>query len=73
MGLLGAIEVEANVLKERPATLGKLQMAMRERGVLVRTLMTSIAVSPPLTITEAEIERIGAAFADSLKQVAAES
>ncbi|MDA8103069.1 MAG: aspartate aminotransferase family protein [Nitrospiraceae bacterium] len=73
MGLLGAIEVEANVLKDRPATLGKLQMAMRERGVLVRTLMTSIAVSPPLTITEAEIERIGAAFADSLKQVAAES
>ncbi|MDA8102524.1 MAG: aspartate aminotransferase family protein [Nitrospiraceae bacterium] len=73
LGLLGAIEVEADVLKERPATLGRIQMAMRERGVLVRTLLTSIAVSPPLTVTEAEIERIGNAFADSLKQVAAES
>ncbi|MDA8386070.1 MAG: aminotransferase class III-fold pyridoxal phosphate-dependent enzyme, partial [Actinomycetota bacterium] len=73
LGLLGAIEVEAEVLRERPATLGRIQMAMRERGVLVRPLLSSIAVSPPLTVTEAEIERISSAFADSLKQVAAES
>ncbi len=73
LGLLGAIEVEAEVLKDRPATLGRIMMAMRERGVLVRPLLTSIAVSPPLTVTEAEIERIGTAFAESLKQVASES
>ncbi|MDA8210249.1 MAG: aspartate aminotransferase family protein [Actinomycetota bacterium] len=73
LGLLGAIEVEAEVLNDRPATLGRIMMAMRERGVLVRPLLTSIAVSPPLTVTEAEIERIGTAFAESLKQVASES
>ncbi len=70
VGLLGAIEVSGDFLKQRPKSLSEIQLGMRRRGILVRPLVSSIAVSPPLTVTEAEIDRIGSSFVDTLKEVA---
>ncbi|CAG4903318.1 MULTISPECIES: aminotransferase class III-fold pyridoxal phosphate-dependent enzyme [Acidithrix] len=69
LGLLGAIEISSDFQSRFPSALGEIQGAMRRRGVLVRPLVTSIAVSPPLTITKSEIELIGNTFIEALKEV----
>ena len=69
IGLLGAVEIIPEFRSSDPTNLTKIQMAMRERGVLIRPLGTSLAVSPPLTISESEIDRIAQSFVESLKQV----
>jgi adenosylmethionine-8-amino-7-oxononanoate aminotransferase len=65
-GLLAAVEFTEDYLREHPSAVADLQYAMRERGYLVRTLLTAIAVSPPLTIGVDVIGSIGDAFLDAL-------
>lgn len=67
LGLLGALEFDADRRQSDPSIMAKVQMEMRNRGFLVRPLVSSIAVSPPLSVTEDEIERLGNAFVDALK------
>ncbi len=67
LGLLGALEFDADRRQSDPSIMAKVQMEMRSRGFLVRPLVSSIAVSPPLSVTEDEIERLGNAFVDALK------
>ena len=67
LGLLGAIEFSKERRQVDPGVMGRVQMEMRSRGFLVRPLVSSIAVSPPLTATEDELERLGSAFVDALK------
>jgi adenosylmethionine-8-amino-7-oxononanoate aminotransferase len=45
-------------------------MGCREAGVLVRPLGRGVAVSPPLTIQEQDIARIGDALHAGLEKVA---
>ena len=73
LGLLGAVEITPEYRSANPAALVKIQLAMRERGILIRPLVSSLAVSPPLTITEAEIERIGSGFVEAIKAVSSKS
>lgn len=67
LGLLGALEFASDRRHSDPSVMARVQMEMRSRGFLVRPLVSSIAVSPPLSTTEDEIERLGSAFVDALK------
>jgi adenosylmethionine-8-amino-7-oxononanoate aminotransferase len=51
VGLLAAVELDPQFLLEHPGASAELAAHVRHAGVLVRALETSIAVSPPLTIT----------------------
>lgn len=68
-GLLAAVEFTEEYLKVRPSAVADLQYAMRDRGYLVRTLLTAIAVSPPLTIGVDVLRAIGEAFGDALGEM----
>ena len=58
-GLLAAVEVKQSILDANPATMGQLYKAIREEGdIVTRPLLKAIAISPPLTITEAEITQL---------------
>lgn len=60
-GLLAAVEVKQSIIDAHPATLGRLYKAVRDEGrIVTRPLLKGIAVSPPLTITEAEIGELAA-------------
>lgn len=59
IGLIGAVEMREGL----GAPVGREAEA---RGVLVRVIGDVLAVSPPLNVTEAEIERIGATLAESI-------
>ncbi len=66
LGLLGAVELEREVLRTDPRAVAKLALAMRERGVMVRALGSSIAVSPPLVSESEHIELIAEAVQGAL-------
>lgn len=70
VGLIGAVELAADVLARDPGAPLKLAMGCREQGVLVRPLGRGVAVSPPLTIAPDQIDQIGQALVDSLHVVA---
>ena len=67
VGLLGAVEIREEARAERPDLVPGLVEAARERGVLTRGLRgASLQVSPPFVVSEQEIERVAAVFAESL-------
>jgi len=67
-GLVAGIELEP-----RPGAAGKraYEVLVRcfEKGVLVRTTADIIAISPPLVVEQAQIERIFGTIADVLKSI----
>ena len=65
-GLLGAVELTPELLAADPGLVARLGLAVRARGVMVRPLGSSIAVSPPLVCTRAHLELIGEAIAGAL-------
>lgn len=71
VGLLAAVEFtpEANAA----GAPGAVFAAARERGVIVRALGQGIAVSPPLTIEQEQIELLATTVGESLDAVAAAS
>lgn len=71
VGLLAAIELDPELLASRPTAVAELFALMREHGVLVRALATSLAVSPALTATPEHFTLITEALADSLDELAA--
>jgi putrescine aminotransferase len=71
-GFLAAIELAPALLEARPGAVGRLARDVRERGVLVRPLVSSVAVSPPLTATEEHIRLVAEALADALAELDAE-
>lgn len=55
-GLMAAVELDGGLLEPEPGAPFEAYRAIREAGeVLVRPLARGFAISPPLTITEAEI------------------
>ncbi|GAA3551525.1 aspartate aminotransferase family protein [Amycolatopsis ultiminotia] len=66
VGVLAAVELKAEVLAANPDAVPRVHRAARERGVIVRPLGASLAVSPPLTVTPEEIDLIGSALAEAL-------
>ena len=63
IGLMGAIEIDP------PALAATVAVAARERGVMPRALVSSVAVSPPLTIQQPELELIGSTLREALDDV----
>ncbi|MQA96102.1 MAG: aminotransferase class III-fold pyridoxal phosphate-dependent enzyme [Streptosporangiales bacterium] len=59
IGLLGAVELAPEILAADPTASFRAAKAIRELGVITRPLAKGLAVSPPLTVTEDEIETIG--------------
>lgn len=62
IGVLGGIELAPDVLDSDPGAVGKVAVAARARGVLIRPLGRGVAVSPPLTLQEDHIAQIADAI-----------
>jgi putrescine aminotransferase len=70
VGLLAAIEISPESLERNPGLLAQVHDAARRRGVLIRPLFSSIALSPPLTIDPIHFGHIVDVIADALTEVA---
>ena len=57
-GLLAAVELSPDFLQKVQGAPWKTYVAIREAGVLVRPLVSSFAISPPLTISRDEIRLV---------------
>lgn len=68
-GFLGALAIDPELLSSRPGLTLELHRAARERGVMVRPLLDSIAVSPPLIAETEHLEMIGTAVGAALNEV----
>jgi len=69
LGFLAGIDLAEDVLARDPKAVGRWQMTCREAGVLVRPLGRGIAISPPLTCTEQEIEQAAEGIARGLQSL----
>jgi adenosylmethionine-8-amino-7-oxononanoate aminotransferase len=54
-GLLGAVALSEDALAADPGAVGKVAAGAREAGVLVRSLLRGVAVSPPLIVEESHL------------------
>jgi putrescine---pyruvate transaminase len=71
IGLLAAVNVRSDLVAEEPAIGARAGAAMREAGVLVRPLVGgALAVSPPLTIEEPQLQEIVDGIREGLDAVA---
>jgi adenosylmethionine-8-amino-7-oxononanoate aminotransferase len=66
---MAAVELDADVLAARPAAVVVLQCLAREHGVLLRPLLRSVAMSPPLVCESADIELIAHGLAEGLDRL----
>jgi len=70
-GLLAAVEIAPDALAADPGLGPRLVTGIRERGVITRLLRgVALQISPPFTITPAQIERIAETFAAELDAAA---
>lgn len=69
LGLLGAVELSKEYLTTNPQGLSLLQSRLRDQGILTRPLISSVAVSPPLTIEPEEISLISEGFEEALSSM----
>jgi putrescine---pyruvate transaminase len=66
-GLLAGVEIAEDARAQDPGLAARLVADIRERGVITRLLRgVALQVSPPFTITQAEIGRIAETFAAAL-------
>ncbi|PXY31569.1 aspartate aminotransferase family protein [Prauserella muralis] len=72
VGLIAAVELDGELLAEHKGIAARMQLAIRERGLIVRVLGGStLVVSPPLIITEDEIGVLGKTMAEGIDAVLA--
>jgi adenosylmethionine-8-amino-7-oxononanoate aminotransferase len=72
VGTLAALELAPDLIKRMPSAPAKVAALARENGVIVRTLATALAVSPPLTATPEHFSLITEALGKALDQLEAE-
>ncbi len=71
-GLLAAVEIAGSALAADPGLGPRLVAGIRERGVITRLLRgLSLQVSPPFTVTVAQIEQIAETFTAQFDAAAA--
>jgi putrescine aminotransferase len=70
VGMMAAVELDPELLAADGKAVARVAMAARQRGVLVRPLGSSLAVSPPLTATPEQFELITDALARALDELA---
>ena len=67
IGLLAAVQLRQDLVEADPALGARVGAATREAGVLVRPLVGgALAVSPPLTIDDSQIEELVGGLRDGL-------
>lgn len=69
VGLLGGVELDAERLAAEPGLPGRVAGAAREHGALIRPMVSSLGFSPPLTITEEQLDLLVDATAAALDDV----
>ena len=69
LGLLAAVQLAPDVLASDPGALAKVAGGAREAGVIVRPLLGSLAVSPPLVVEPEHLEQIAEAFRAGLDRL----
>jgi adenosylmethionine-8-amino-7-oxononanoate aminotransferase len=70
LGFMAGIDLAPEALAADPGLVVAWQRACRAAGVLVRPLGRGIAVSPPLTCSQEEIELLAEGIAEGLERVA---
>jgi putrescine aminotransferase len=58
LGLLAAVQIAPAALEEDPGAVARVAEGAREAGVLLRPLLGSLAVSPPLIVETEHLEQI---------------
>jgi putrescine---pyruvate transaminase len=69
VGLLAAVAIDAEVLERDPAVPGKVAKAIRPHGVLLRALARELAISPPLVVSDEDIDLIARGIRAGLDDV----
>jgi putrescine---pyruvate transaminase len=71
LGLLAAVEVAPEALAERPDLPDRVFREALLRGVISRPIRSvAMQISPPLVVSETELDRLGAVLAESLDAAA---
>jgi putrescine---pyruvate transaminase len=63
LGLIASVELAPETLSADPGAVAKVARAARDHGVLVRPLVSSVALSPPLTVQSEHLALIGESLA----------
>ena len=72
VGLAGAVELDAAFLAEHPAAGAAIVAAARRNGVITRLLRgVALQISPPLVVTDDELEAIVGGIAAAVREIAA--
>lgn len=67
VGLLGAVQLDPEVLAGDPSLMARVIAGLRDSGVLTRGLADgSVQLSPPFVITRSEVQRIATSIDDVL-------
>jgi adenosylmethionine-8-amino-7-oxononanoate aminotransferase len=69
-GVLAAVELDPERLAANPALPAAVAAGARERGVLVRPMVSAVAVSPPLTLAEEHLDLLTDAYRAGLDAAA---
>jgi putrescine---pyruvate transaminase len=69
-GVLAAIELDPERLAANPGLPAAVARGARERGVLLRPMVSAVAVSPPLTLAEEHLDLLTEAFRGGLDDAA---
>jgi putrescine---pyruvate transaminase len=69
VGLMAGVAIDAEVLERDPAVPGKVAKAIRPHGVLLRALARELAISPPLVVSDEDIDLIARGIRAGLDDV----
>jgi putrescine---pyruvate transaminase len=70
LGLMAGVEIHPDALAETPDLPHRVFLAALERGVICRAIRgVAMQLSPPLVISEQELETVGSVLAESLDAV----
>jgi putrescine---pyruvate transaminase len=69
LGLLAAVQLAPQVLESDPAAVAKVTAGARDAGVLLRPLLGSLAVSPPLVSEREHIDAIADGYRAGLDRL----
>jgi adenosylmethionine-8-amino-7-oxononanoate aminotransferase len=73
VGLIAGVDLRPEVLADRPDAVTRWRDGCRKAGLLTRPLGAGLAVSPPLIVTEDELEMLGAALLEGIEAVERET
>jgi adenosylmethionine-8-amino-7-oxononanoate aminotransferase len=74
LGLLAAVELDADARAADPGLVDKVVHVCRDNGVLTRGLAgRALQISPPYVISQAELERVASGISAALATVTAAS